>query len=206
MNVPGRQVCSLLVPFIPTHLIIKRYCPGWQTMMCGASSCTRIIRGLFFDDIRMERIVDKATELGLYTVVHGGIDIGLPDPIRCTPARTVKVLQDTGTDKLIVAHMGGWTLWDEVEELLIGRNVYLDTSFSIDCLEGVQGLLNKERFTRMVRDHGADRILFGTDSPWCDQKQSKEWILHTDLTGEEKEKILGENARKLLGFSCKMER
>lgn len=58
----------------------------------------------------------------------------------------------------------------------------------------------------MVRDHGADRILFGTDSPWCDQKQSKEWILHTDLTGEEKEKILGENARKLLGFSCKMER
>ena len=134
---------------------------------------------VFFDDIRMERIVDKATELGLYTVVHGGIDIGLPDPIRCTPARTVKVLQDTGTDKLIVAHMGGWTLWDEVEELLIGR---------------------------MVRDHGADRILFGTDSPWCDQKQSKEWILHTDLTGEEKEKILGENARKLLGFSCKMER
>ena len=163
-------------------------------------------QGTFFDDIRMERIVDKATELGLYTVVHGGIDIGLPDPIHCTPARTVKVLQDTGTDKLIVAHMGGWTLWDEVEELLIGRNVYLDTSFSIDCLEGVQGLLNKERFTRMVRDHGADRILFGTDSPWCDQKQSKEWILHTDLTGEEKEKILGENARKLLGFSCKMER
>ena len=139
-------------------------------------------------------------------MVHGGIDIGLPDPIHCTPARTVKVLQDTETDKLIVAHMGGWTLWDEVEELLIGRNVYLDTSFSIDCLEGVQGLLNKERFTRMVRDHGADRILFGTDSPWCDQKQSKEWILHTDLTGEEKEKILGENARKLLGFSCKMER
>ena len=87
-------------------------------------------QGTFFDDIRMERIVDKATELGLYTVVHGGIDIGLPDPIHCTPARTVKVLQDTGTDKLIVAHMGGWTLWDEVEELLIGRNVYLDTSFS----------------------------------------------------------------------------
>ena len=115
-------------------------------------------QGTFFDDIRMERIVDKATELGLYTVVHGGIDIGLPDPIHCTPARTVKVLQDTETDKLIVAHMGGWTLWDEVEELLIGRNVYLDTSFSIDCLEGVQGLLNKERFTRMVRDHGADRI------------------------------------------------
>ena len=37
-------------------------------------------QGTFFDDIRMERIVDKATELGLYTVVHGGIDIGLPDP------------------------------------------------------------------------------------------------------------------------------
>lgn len=164
-------------------------------------------QGTFFDDIRMERIVDKATELGLYTVVHGGIDIGLPDPIHCTPARTVKVLQDTETDKLIVAHMGGWTLWDEVEELLIGRNVYLDTSFSIDCLEGVQGLLNKERFTRMVRDHGADRdLVWARIVRGVTRSSPRNGILHTDLTGEEKEKILGENARKLLGFSCKMER
>ncbi len=38
--------------------------------------------------------------------------------------------------------------------------------------------------------------MFGTDSPWCDQKQSKEWILHTDLTGEEKEKILGRECQE----------
>ena len=63
----------------------------------------------------------------------------MPDPIHCTPACTVKVLQDTGTDKLIVAHMGGWTLWDEVEELLIGRNVYLGNFFFIELLGGGQG-------------------------------------------------------------------
>ena len=54
--------------------------------------------------------------------------------------------------------------------------------------------LENEQFVRMVRKHGADRILFGTDSPWYDQTNN------TDLTQEEIDKIFGKNANDLFDF------
>lgn len=155
-------------------------------------------QGTFFNDIRYKRIVAEATELGLYSMVHAGEDIGLPDPVHCRPEYVKEVLRETETDKLILAHMGGWRLWQQVEELLAGENVFFDTAFSLDHIEGVNGLLSKEEFVHLVRAHGAERIVFGTDSPWSDQKESVDWIRQTDLTEDEKEKIFAGNMRKIL--------
>ncbi len=156
----------------------------------------------FFDDIRYKRIVAYATELGLYIMVHAGEDIGLPDPIHCRPDHVLEMMADTETDKLILAHMGGWRLWGEVKEKLAGnRNLYFDTAFSMTNLErdGVKGMLDEDQFVDLVRAHGSDRILFGTDSPWSDQKSCVDWIENTALTGEEKEQIFSGNARRILG-------
>ncbi len=162
-------------------------------------------QGTFFDDIRYKRIVAYATELGLYIMVHAGEDIGLPDPIHCRPDHVLEMMADTGTDKLILAHMGGWRLWEEVKEKLAGnRNLYFDTAFSMTNLErdGVKGMLDEEQFVDLVRAHGSDRILFGTDSPWSDQKSCVDWIEKTALTGEEKEQIFSGNARRILGIGA----
>ncbi|MCH5265940.1 MAG: amidohydrolase family protein [Lachnospiraceae bacterium] len=153
----------------------------------------------FFDDIRYKRIVAAATELGLYIMVHAGEDIGLPDPIHCRPKQVREVLAETESDRLILAHMGGWRLWDEVEEQLAGEKVYFDTAFSTDSVEAT-GMLGKEEFVHLVRAHGADRIVFGTDSPWSGQKENVEWLRQTSLTEEEKEKIFAGNMRKILGI------
>ena len=51
--------------------------------------------------------------------------------------------------------------------------------------------LKPERFVKMVRNIGVDRVLFGTDSPWTDQLQSIESIRKSGLTNEEADKILG---------------
>ena len=59
-------------------------------------------------------------------------------------------------------------------------------------------MLNEEQFVKMVRAFGADRVLFGSDSPWASQRKSRKWIEHTPLHREEKEKILGKNAEVLL--------
>ena len=75
-------------------------------------------QGTFFNDIRYKRIVEKATELGLYITVHAGVDIGMPDPVHCTPNHVLEVLKDTESDHLILAHMGGWRLWNEVKDKL----------------------------------------------------------------------------------------
>ena len=152
---------------------------------------------VFFTDIRCKRIVECATDLGLYIVVHAGIDIGMPDPVHTTPADILEVIRDTGSDKLILAHMGGWRMWDEAVELLAGEDVMIDTSFSTTAVN-VEGMLDEERFVEIVRAFGAEKVLFGTDSPWASQKKSLKWIQHSPLRKDEKEMILGDNAEKIL--------
>lgn len=154
----------------------------------------------FFDDISYKRIVAEATELGLFLMVHAGEDIGLSEPIHCRPEHVVEVVKDTQSDKLILAHMGGWRLWEEVQEQLLELPVYFDTAFSEDYIQGVQGMLSPEAFVNLVRAMGTDRVLFGTDSPWSDQKEAVEWLRKTTLTEEEKERIFHENYERIVGL------
>ena len=158
-------------------------------------------QGTFFDDIRYKRIVEEATSLDLYLVIHAGVDIGLPEPVHCTPDHVVEVVKDTESDHLILAHMGGWRLWDEVRAKLLELPVYFDTSFSGDNLEadGVEGMLTKEAFTNLVRAMGTDRVLFGTDSPWSGQKEAVQWLRDTTLSEEEKQQIFAGNFQRIIG-------
>lgn len=84
-----------------------------------------------FNDIRTKRVVEYATELDLVVVTHAGTDIGLYPPVYCTVDSIVDVLMDVRPTKLVAAHMGGWNNWDEVADKLAGRNVWVDTAFSI---------------------------------------------------------------------------
>ena len=53
-------------------------------------------------------------------------------------------------------------------------------------------------FERICKNHGTDKILFASDFPWHKASMEKELIESTSLSDEEKKKIFGENARKLL--------
>lgn len=145
----------------------------------------------YMDDIRYKRIVSYALEQDLLVVFHAGVDIGLPEPVYTDPERTLNLLRDTGGGNMILAHLGGWKCWDQVEELLLDRDVYFDTAF-------VQDFMSKEQFMRIVRGHGTDKILFGTDSPWSGQKESVEWLKDLPFSQEEQEQIFVGNAKKLL--------
>ncbi len=148
-------------------------------------------QGVCFDDIRYERIISEASELDMIVLVHAGVDIGMPEPVKCTPAMSAKVIKDTQPTKLILAHLGGWKLWDEVEELLVGRDVFLDTAFIHEFIE-------REQFKRIVKNHGYDKILFATDSPWAEQKGNVEWIRECHFTKEAENAIFYKNALELL--------
>ena len=152
----------------------------------------------FFDDEKYMRIVDYAANKGLGIIVHAGEDVGLPDTIHCTPDMVLNLWRHIQPDKLILAHMGGWRLWDEVEEKIIGLPVYLDTAVVLNRLFPVK--LENEQFLRMVKNHGADKILYGTDSPWYNQMQALEDFDNSGLTKADKELILGENANNLFHF------
>ena len=147
----------------------------------------------YFNDIRYKRIISYATELGLIISVHAGQDPKCPDNIHCTPTMAEQVLNEVEPEKLVLAHMGGNELWSEVEERLVGRNVYFDTGVILDRMP-------QEQFLRMVREHGADRIVFGTDSPWADQKKFVEILKEMPLEEEERNQIFAGTAVKLLGL------
>ncbi len=148
-------------------------------------------QGAFFNDIRYKRIISYATELDLMILVHAGVDIGLPEPVHCTPKMALEVIKETECKKLILAHFGGFRLWDEVEELLAAREVYMDMSF-------IAGYIDEEQFIRIVRKHGSHKILFGSDSPWAGQKETSDWLKSIPLTDEEKVNILWNNANNML--------
>ena len=154
----------------------------------------------FIDDITCLRIIDYASSLGMIVTIHAGIDVGLPDIVHCPPQRTVNVLKQVEPYALVLAHMGGWTQWDEVEQLIFpycNEHVFLDTAVSIGHM-AEHKLLGEEQFVRMVRAIGSKQVLFGTDSPWEMPQTMEQVVLSMPLTDSEKQDILYQNALKLL--------
>ena len=153
------------------------------------------------DDPKYLRILEKAGELGLIVVTHAGLDIGFPGCRFCTPEKARNALRQAGPVTLVLAHMGGWRCWDEVPELLADTTALLDTAFSLrpaDAAEDDPRWLSDEAFVKLVHAFGAERVLFGTDSPWTDPQTELRHIRALPLLDEEKAAILGGNAKRLL--------
>ena len=150
-------------------------------------------QGVHFDDVRYLRIMEAAAKRGLYIITHAGIDIAYRDHVHCTPDMVLHALDALGgiiDNKLILAHMGGYELPDEVLEKLCGKPVLMDTAAVLD--------LYPEKCAEIIRSHGAKRVLFATDSPWRSQKQFVELLCSLPLKEEEKENILHKNAESIL--------
>lgn len=168
-----------------------------------------VFQETYFDDIRYLRIIECACENGLIILTHAGLDISFPGQDFVTPDRIVNVLKQLHPEKLVLAHMGGWGCWDRVEELLASYDVFLDTSFSLTPLRSnseeknsvSHTPLSDAQFLRMVKTFGVKHILFGSDSPWSDLKESMDFIRNSGLSQPEIQDILGNNAAKLLGIS-----
>lgn len=163
----------------------------------------------YFDDIRYQRIIDAASALDLIVLVHAGVDIGLPHPNYSTPQHAKHVIDAVQPTKLVLAHMGGWQMWGEVLDCLAGSGVYLDTAFCLGEMHYLPTVppeqqsyqpMPEDAFLQCVAAFGADKILFGTDSPWAGQAESIAALRGMPLTDAQKDLILGGNAAQLLGL------
>ena len=162
--------------------------------------------GTDLDSVAYLNIIERAAELDLAVIIHAGLDIGIMPHNFSSVKHICTVLKEIAPEKFILAHMGGWKGWDEVEKTLCGENVYLDTSFSLGKYEPPEGvfvpdeetkMLSDEQFKRVVKKHGANKILFGTDSPWSEQKSTLEKVKEL-LPEETQTAILCNNTKQLL--------
>ena len=145
----------------------------------------------FADDPRVFPLYREIARLGLVTLLHAGVDIGLPDPVRCPPVRLRAALPQFGGAPVVAAHFGGYMMWPQVMEHLCGQDVYLDTSY---CARKMPPPWAK----KILELHGHGRILFGTDLPWVDPFDE---LMFARLLSDDEDvvaAILGSNALKLL--------
>lgn len=153
----------------------------------------------YVDESATIAVVKKATELGLWVLFHAGRDIGIQGPVHCAPEHVARLRDAVPDAHIILAHLGGFNMWKEIEGVLPSLGVYVDTSFSISKFTE-----QWELFARMIRALGVDRVMFGTDSPWNDQTQAvhvtEKFFKEYGFSKPESDAIFGGNAAKILGL------
>jgi predicted TIM-barrel fold metal-dependent hydrolase len=142
------------------------------------------------DEDRMAPIYEALTRHGLAVFFHAGADIVL-DSINSTPAVFARVLDAYPSLRVALGHMGGWKQWDEALEVLAGRAVVFDTSFTLD-------FMGADRFLELVRAHGAERVAFGSDGPLGDVAAELETIGALALEEDERAAIFHGTAERFL--------
>lgn len=157
-------------------------------------------QGVFIDDPRYVRIAKEALFHGLILITHAGVDDGVGGEVHCPPQRAARFLtavydgKEPDTPRIVFAHGGGNRQFDEVVTHLSARNVYFDLSY-------ICSYVSPETVMRLIRTHGAERILFASDCPWGDPGHTLSFIRALPLAEEARAAILGENACRLLGLS-----
>lgn len=153
------------------------------------------VQGFYPDDESMKKIYKACDDEGLYMLLHGGAGSGKVfdyDTIKGTPKRIGYAVEEFPSLKFVIAHLGGLNMWDEARQYLIGKNIYMDTAY---CT-----IMPDEEFKNIVKLHGADKILFGSDFPWIKQSDIKSLIERCVPDAAKRELIFYKNAEKLLGL------
>ena len=149
----------------------------------------------FFDDEKYVKIIASAKKYGLIVTTHAGLDAAfVGEPVKCTPDRVLRLLDRVGGyDRLVLAHYGGITFFEEVYDRLAGEDIYLDTAYVLDKISA-------ETFMKILDKHGRSRVLFVTDSPWQDIASDVERLRALGLDPETEDMLFSKNAVKLLGI------
>ena len=143
----------------------------------------------------MKPIVDAATKHDLIFLTHSSETVGHQyiGKGSITPDILYSFILGFPNLKLVCAHWGGglpfYALMPEVAKAL--TNVFFDTAATI-------WLYQPQIFQQVSDIIGSDKILFGTDYPLISQNRIIAQIQSSELPEEDKAKILGGNAQKLL--------
>lgn len=143
------------------------------------------------DEERLFPLYEKICEENLIVVVHTGYDIAFPRIRRADPAKILAVMEEFPAMKLVTTHLGSWEQWEEVEERLLGKRIYMEISCSLESL--------KEKDARnLILNHPERFIFYGSDSPWTDQGETLALLGRLELGPERERLILRDNAMNLL--------
>ena len=136
------------------------------------------------------------TEASSTAILETAADLKLPILGHFTPDECDVLMKRVPEARIVMAHMGGqpyamgnWHL--AVEVAARHTNLYLDTASS---------QIDNGMIEHAVEQLGADKILFGTDTPLLDPWVQRAKIEGAEITDEAKQRIFGGNLQRLLGL------
>jgi predicted TIM-barrel fold metal-dependent hydrolase len=151
-----------------------------------------LYQGYGLDDRRLWEILD--TMQGEFVViVHVGEGDSPESNSRCTPQMLRDLALGFPRLDLIACHFGGYRQLDQVEEIIVGLPVHVDTSWPPGLWS-----LDRSRVRKLIGSHGPERVVFGSDWPMSDLAANIAAIEALGLAADDTSAILGGNLARLL--------
>lgn len=147
------------------------------------------------DDKSLYPLYEMLQSRGLPLCFHMGDN--RPQYRYSEPVRLRRVLEDFPRLRVMAAHLGGYTAWDEALEELVpfagdGRLMF-DSSSSL-------GYMTPERARKQIDTLGTENVMFGTDYPSLTVEGELARFSALGYSQKELEDILWNNAAGFLGF------
>jgi uncharacterized protein len=152
-----------------------------------------LFQALSLSDPRVRDILAALSAEGMPVISHVGAGGDQEANDRGAPQALRRVADELPDLTLIACHYGGYHRLDEAEEHVVGSRVTLETSWPPTLAD-----LDPERLVAIIRRHGADRVVFGSDWPMADPGAEIAAIRKLGLTEEEEKGILGGNLARQL--------
>lgn len=157
------------------------------------------------EDRRVFPVYETAEALGIPLVVHTGMSWAPETPLeRGYPLHLEEPMRRFPKLAFVLAHWGWPWVWEATALALKYPNVYLDTS----CLyydspkEFYQFVFSKQIPTTVIERSLRNKIVFGSNYPRVEIKNMVHALKSLGLTEGCSNKILKENAERLLGMAA----
>ncbi|MBQ8613008.1 MAG: amidohydrolase [Ruminiclostridium sp.] len=112
------------------------------------------------------------------------------------PHRLAAAAKRFPEQRMIGAHFGGWSEWEDAQKCLTDlENVWVDTCSSL-------AFVTPEKAEEYIRAFTEDRVFFGTDYPMWSASEEIERINRLNLTDSAREKIFYKNICGFLGIDA----
>ncbi|MBI3329166.1 MAG: amidohydrolase family protein [Nitrospinae bacterium] len=155
-----------------------------------------MVNEFYIDAPKMFPMYEEIGDTMVILTHAGKLHADREETLYVAPSRILNVLQQFPKLRIIAAHLGGFYMLDEAERTLVGHpHIHIDTTWPPSV-----GDVGTEVLSRIIRKHGADKVVFGTDFCLVSQKEDAAVIERLPISTGEKERILGENAREFIGL------
>jgi predicted TIM-barrel fold metal-dependent hydrolase len=146
------------------------------------------------DDPRLWAILEAfGSDIAVITHVGAGGDAHTNS--LSSPRMIADIARQFPALRLMACHFGGYKILDDAEQMLSGVDVVLETSWP----PGLK-TLQPDRVRRLIQNHGAERVVFGSDWPMTSPAEEIRAIEALGLSDDDTKSVLGGTMARMLGI------